>query len=75
MNRSESDKAFIDPDLTAQEFRKLGYGVIDMIADYYSTIRQVPVFPRIPPARWKVNFRRNCPYGTGSGHHPGGVAD
>jgi aromatic-L-amino-acid/L-tryptophan decarboxylase len=45
MNRSESDKVFIDPDLTAQEFRKLGYGVIDMIADYYSSLRQVPVFP------------------------------
>lgn len=33
MNRSENDKAFVDLDLTVQEFRKLGYGVIDMIAE------------------------------------------
>lgn len=32
-------------DLTPDEFRVLGYRVIDMIADYYEAIRDEPVFP------------------------------
>ncbi len=45
MEHSDNDKAFEDLDLSVQEFRRLGHGVIDMIADYYSTVREVPVFP------------------------------
>lgn len=34
-----------NPDLTPDEFRELGYRVIDMIAAYYDSIRDQPVFP------------------------------
>jgi aromatic-L-amino-acid/L-tryptophan decarboxylase len=61
MNRSENDKAFVDPDLTIEEFRKLGYDVIDIIADYYSTIRQVPVYPPHTAAEVESVFREELP--------------
>jgi len=31
MDQSENDKTFADLDLTVQEFRKLGHGVIDIV--------------------------------------------
>lgn len=34
-------------DIPNDEFRKLGYRVIDIIAEYYKSIRDVPVFPPI----------------------------
>lgn len=34
-------------DIPNDEFRKLGYRVIDTIAEYYKSIRDVPVFPTI----------------------------
>jgi aromatic-L-amino-acid decarboxylase len=34
-----------NPDLSPDEFRELGYRVIDMIADYYSSLDDQPVFP------------------------------
>lgn len=36
---------FVDLDLDPEKFRELGYRVIDMIAEYYAKIRDVPVFP------------------------------
>jgi len=46
MDNSKNTEPFFDPDLTPDEFRKLGYQVIDQIADYYSSIRDVRVFPK-----------------------------
>jgi aromatic-L-amino-acid/L-tryptophan decarboxylase len=34
-----------DPDLEPGEFRRLGYQAIDMMADYFASIREMPVFP------------------------------
>lgn len=45
MSTANTDDKNIDLDLSPQEFRKLGYLVIDMIADYYSEVRDAPVFP------------------------------
>jgi glutamate/tyrosine decarboxylase-like PLP-dependent enzyme len=36
---------FVDLDLDPETFRKLGYRAVDMIADYYAGIRDIPVFP------------------------------
>jgi len=45
MATPSSDDRFADLDLSPEEFRELGYRVVDMIAEYYSTIREAPVFP------------------------------
>ena len=39
------DNQFVDLDLSPEEFRELGYRTVDMIAEYYANIREVPVFP------------------------------
>ncbi len=40
-----SKDGWLDPDLTVDEFRELGYRVIDMISDYYESLDDAPVFP------------------------------
>ena len=40
----ESQESFVDLDVSPDEFRQLGYQAIDMIADYYATVRARPVF-------------------------------
>lgn len=40
------DQDWYNPDLSPEAFRDLGYQVVDMIADYLGSIRDVPVFPR-----------------------------
>ncbi|MFQ5951681.1 MAG: pyridoxal-dependent decarboxylase, partial [Candidatus Geothermarchaeales archaeon] len=42
---TSGEESFADLDLDPNSFRRLGYRVIDLIADYYSAIRDVPVFP------------------------------
>ena len=34
-----------NPDLEPEEFRRLGYQAVDMMADYFASIRDRPVFP------------------------------
>ena len=34
-----------DADLAPGEFRRLGYQAVDMLSDYFSSIRDWPVFP------------------------------
>jgi len=38
-------ESFLDLDMSPEQFRALGYRVVDMIAEYYRTVRDVPVFP------------------------------
>jgi len=59
-NRKNSDHPF-DPDLKPEEFRKLGYQVIDQIADYYSTIRDVRVFPKSTSKEVEKIFNEDLP--------------
>lgn len=46
MANPAAQEQFVDLDLSPEDFRKLGYRVIDMIADYYAEIRDVRVFPK-----------------------------
>jgi glutamate/tyrosine decarboxylase-like PLP-dependent enzyme len=39
------ESAWSTHDLSPEEFRSLGYRVVDLIADYYSRIDELPVFP------------------------------
>lgn len=44
MKRNQ-DSSWFNADLPPDQFRQLGYRVVDMIADYYDTIADRPVFP------------------------------
>lgn len=39
------EQRFTSLDLNPEDFKQLGYKVIDMIADYYASINNLPVFP------------------------------
>lgn len=41
-------KDWWNPDMSPEQFRLLGYRVVDMIADYYASIDILPVFPARP---------------------------
>ena len=57
-----------NPDLTPQEFRELGYRVVDMIADYYRSIDERPVFPAQSSAQIAEHFDEPLPQ-TGQDPH------
>jgi hypothetical protein len=48
-------------DLSQEEFRSLGYRVVDMIADYYARIDEVPVFPKRTSAEVERVFQEPLP--------------
>lgn len=50
-----------DPDLSPDEFRRIGYRTIDMIADYYASLRDVPVFPPRPADAIEAEFAEPLP--------------
>lgn len=60
---------FDNHDLTPEEFKRLGYMVIDMISDYYSTIGEVPVFPTATFAEVEEVFREMLPEQSQSPDH------
>jgi len=72
MNENNPKDDFVDLDFSPQEFRSLGYQVIDMIADYYADVRQVPVFPKKTSAQVAAEFAEELPQG---GQDPGEVFD
>jgi len=61
MENMHTDDNFVDLDLTPQEFREIGYRVVDMIADYYSTVRDAPVFPPHKSANVEEVFEEPLP--------------
>jgi glutamate/tyrosine decarboxylase-like PLP-dependent enzyme len=63
---------FVDLDLSPDEFRDLGYHVIDMIADYYATVRDVPVFPEDTSDEVAMVFDEPLPE---AGQNPRDVVD
>ncbi len=48
-------------DLPTEEFRALGYKVIDMIANYYDEVNTVDVFPRIKSTELEEVFAEELP--------------
>jgi aromatic-L-amino-acid decarboxylase len=63
---------FFDLDLSPDEFRELGYRVVDMIADYYSKVREVPVFPPHTSAEVQKVFAEPLPE---EGQDPAAILD
>jgi aromatic-L-amino-acid/L-tryptophan decarboxylase len=61
MKPPENETPFVDLDLDPQEFRRLGYRVIDMIADYYAAVREVPVFPAYTSTEVAGAFQEELP--------------
>ena len=55
------ESEFDSLDLPIEEFKKLGYAVIDMIAQYYEGIREIPVSPNGSSARIENLFREELP--------------
>lgn len=45
MSNSEADRAFVDLDLSPDDFQAFGYRVVDMLTEYFASIRERPVFP------------------------------
>ncbi|MFQ6013374.1 MAG: pyridoxal phosphate-dependent decarboxylase family protein [Thermoplasmata archaeon] len=64
--------AFEDLDLTPDAFRKVGYQVVDLIADYYRDIRQVRVFPSRPSSQVAADFDEALP---DEGEDPEGILE
>lgn len=52
---------FFDYDMDSEEFRRLGHRVIEMIASYYSTIRDLPVTPDCSNTAMVELFREQLP--------------
>lgn len=50
-----------NPDLPREEFQRLGYRVIDMLADYYDTLNDRPVFPAQSSAEIAATFKEPLP--------------
>lgn len=50
-----------NPDLSPEEFRRLGYRVIDMIAGYYDALGDLPVFPARSSAEVAACFSEPLP--------------
>lgn len=57
----KNGKKFKNQDLSSEEFRKLGYRVVDMITEYYTSIRELPVFPDSTSAEIEQMFKEDLP--------------
>ncbi len=44
---ANTDDGWFNPDLEPDEFRKIGYRTIDMIADYYGSLAEADVYPAV----------------------------
>lgn len=63
---------FDNLDLSPEEFKKLGYRVIDMITDYYSSIHEVRVFPPNTSKEVEQVFEEDLPE---TGQDPDAILD
>ncbi len=50
------ERHYTDLDLSPEDFRRLGYRVVDTISNYFATIREVPVFPKRRMAEVAASF-------------------
>ncbi len=65
-------KSFLDLDMSPEMFRTLGHRVIDVIADYYRTVRDVPVFPARTSSKVAAAFDEPVPQ---TGQTPQSILD
>jgi aromatic-L-amino-acid decarboxylase len=70
MPGSPMHDASLDLDLDPDEFRQLGYRVVDMISDYYASVREIPVFPAHTSREVEAAFEEPLPE---EGQEPGSV--
>lgn len=63
---------WLDPDLSPDEFRRLGYRAVDMIAEYFAHVREAPVFPLRSSAEVEAVFREPLPE---DGQNPDDILD
>ena len=66
------EDTFDDLDLKPDEFRKLGYRVIDMITAYYASIHELRVFPASTSVEVEQVFEENLPE---TGQDPSAIMD
>lgn len=48
-------------DMSAEDFRKYGYEIIDKIADYYENLENLPVLSQVQPNWLKENLPKSAP--------------
>lgn len=60
MKQMEQD-SWWNPDLSPDEFRELGYRVVEMIAEYYGSINERPVFPARSSGEVAARFNEPLP--------------
>lgn len=58
---SAFDEKWWDPDLSPEEFRRVGYEAIDMMADYFASVGERPVFPAKSSAEVAREFEETLP--------------
>jgi aromatic-L-amino-acid/L-tryptophan decarboxylase len=52
----------LNHDMSAEEFRKLGYHVIDIISNYFNSIDDLPVFPAVSSETVEQVFQEPLPH-------------
>jgi aromatic-L-amino-acid/L-tryptophan decarboxylase len=63
---------FINLDMDPEKFRKLGYQVIDMITEYYDSIKSLRVFPANTSSEIEQIFIEDLPQ---KGQHPNSIIE
>jgi aromatic-L-amino-acid/L-tryptophan decarboxylase len=66
------NEVFDNLDMKPEEFRKLGYRVIDMITEYYASIQEVRVFPGYTSSEVEQIFTEDFPQ---KGQNPFDIVD
>jgi aromatic-L-amino-acid decarboxylase len=64
IEESENSKPAFAPqsgDMSAEDFRRFGYEIVDWIADYFQNIEQLPVISQIEPNWLKNNLPESAP--------------
>ena len=65
-------ESFVDLDMSPETFRALGHRVVDTVADYYRTIRDLPVFPARTSSEVAAAFNEPLPH---DGQDPQSILD
>jgi glutamate/tyrosine decarboxylase-like PLP-dependent enzyme len=61
METDDDTGAFFDPDLTPEAFREVGYRTVDLMTEYFETVRDEPVYPTVSHAELEAVFDEDPP--------------